>query len=88
MTGDKKSYIDKEGLLALKTASMGPDDNHGPLINKYKDSKKALNYRLASAMLKKLVRLGSDGYVFLQSDLYFFRGVMKFYMNNYKKAID
>lgn len=39
-------------------------------------------------MLKKLIVLGSDGHVFLTSDLIFYRGIMKFYLGNYKKAMD
>lgn len=27
LTGDKKSYIDKECLSALKSASMGPEES-------------------------------------------------------------
>lgn len=39
-------------------------------------------------MLKKLIKLGSDGHVFFSADLYFYRGVMKFYLANYTKAIE
>jgi hypothetical protein len=27
LTGDKKSYIDKECLLALKTSTVGPEES-------------------------------------------------------------
>lgn len=39
-------------------------------------------------MLKKLIKLGSDGHVFMVADLIFYRGVMKFYLGNYRKAIE
>jgi len=55
---------------------------------KLKDQAKLVNYRIASQMLKKLIKLNFDGYIFLVSDLHFYRGVMKFYLKNYKKAID
>ncbi|CAD8068857.1 unnamed protein product [Paramecium sonneborni] len=89
LTGDKKSYIDKECLLALKTSTVGPDESQSVMVVKLSQgSNKLINFRLASQMLKKLIILGSDGHVFLTPDLIFYRGIMKFYLGNYKKAID
>lgn len=67
---------------------MGPEDSQLQQVIKMKDQDKLVNYRLSSQMLKKLIKLNFDGYVFLVSDLYFYRGTMKFYLCNYKKAID
>lgn len=39
-------------------------------------------------MIKKLISINSDGLVFKQADLYFYRGVNKFYLKCYEKAIE
>ena len=39
-------------------------------------------------MIKKLIQLNTDGVVFKLADLYFYRGINKFYLKSYDKAIE
>jgi hypothetical protein len=73
ITGDKSVYVDREALQSLKTASMEDNGN---------------NFHVSSQIMKKLIQLNTEGVVFKLPDLYFYRGVYKFYLKNYDKAIE
>ncbi|CAD8205734.1 unnamed protein product [Paramecium octaurelia] len=89
LTSDQRWFIDKECLSALK---MAIEQNTRELIlisnPMNKSIKRSISYRLASRKLKQIINLDVEGYLFMKSDLLFYRGVMKFYQGNYIKAIN
>ncbi|CAD8070155.1 unnamed protein product [Paramecium primaurelia] len=90
ITSDKRWLIDKECLNALKIA-IEQNIKESILISNqanYKSKNKSINFRQASKKLKQILNFEVEGYLFMKSDLLFYRGVMKFYQGNYIKAID
>jgi hypothetical protein len=57
-------------------------------ISLTKKTEEINQYRISSQIIKKLISLNTEGIIFKLSELYFYRGVYKFYLNNYDKAIE